>query len=101
MYKTVTSHDCEDFDRLLNNAEKDSFAVVSFLSHVEYVYNEHAQECKITVFVALLHKPDEPIIDRIKAMREAQRARLMPMEHLAERAEEVLKEEARRYGVGE
>ena len=95
MYKTIWCADSALFDQLLNDAEKDGFAVVSFAPH--WISNEKVYRIE-AIFTALMHKPDTAPTQRVTT--EQYLAMRTPMERIADTADNVLREEARQYSVG-
>ena len=99
MYKTIWNKNSFAFDRLLSDAEKDGFTVVSFTPRwfSSPVLDENGNRIA-AIFTALLHKPDTA--PAMHMTTEQYLAARTPMERLADTADEVLREEARRYGDG-
>lgn len=104
MYKTIWAADDLLFDKLLSDAEKDGFTVVSFAPHWRFLSEtSEYKEFKQTIFTALMHRPDaapSPFMtanDFLAAMD----ASVEIMQSMADHADEVLRDEARQHGVGQ
>ena len=95
MYKTITSSTAEDFDRRLNDAEKDGFVLI----HISVAMASYRERD----YTAIMHKPDtapSPFMtanDFLSAMD----ASVEIVQSMADHADEVLREEARQYGAGQ
>ena len=99
MYKTIWHKNSFAFERLLSDAEKDGFTVVSFAPHWFNgpVLDEKGRRIE-AIFTALLHKPDTASAPHMTT--EQYLAARTPMERIADTADNVLREEARKYSVG-
>ena len=95
MYKTITSLAAKDFDQQLNDAEKDGFVLI----HISVAMASYRERD----YTAIMHKPDtapSPFMtpnDFLAAMD----ANVQIVQSMADRADEVLREEARQYGTGQ
>ena len=91
MYKTITSSTAEDFDRRLNDAEKDGFVLI----HISVAMASYRERD----YTALMHKPDTAPVPR--ETPEQHHTDKTAMERLADTADNVLREEARQYSAGQ
>ena len=96
MYKTIWCADSALFDRILNDAEKSGFTVVSFAAEV--INLPTVDRNGKATFTALLHKPDTAPVPHMTT--EQYLAARTLMERIADTADNVLREEARKYSVG-
>jgi len=90
MYKVISTDGYIECQDRINEFEKDGFTLLCFSVAMAGYYERD--------YTAVMHKPDTSPVPHMTT--EQYLAARTPLERLAVTADEVLREEARQYGVG-